>query len=344
MEGQVLDDKAVPKNDIPTQVIKRFSGFLCKPISELINDCIVEDVWPDSLKIESVTPVPKVPNPKSANDLRKIAGLPNLSKFMEKIIVKYDQMESFQIFDQCFPTKKRTIFSENQPFFSEKLEKLKRQKCREFSKNRKSKKILGIQNIYRKKLLDAKKAYYRKRIHALRSSNPKAWYKNIKHLVGEDSSDKRVDVEDIKDFSDEEQCEMIADKFAEVSYRYEPLRRDKIIFPAFSKEDVPVISEGNVLNVLKVLDVSKSTRKSDIPAKILKIFSSKICKPLTKIVNNCICQGFWPELFKTEIVTPVPKVPVPKTKDDLRKISGSMNLNKVMEKIVCPLIVEDMRI
>ena len=54
-------------------------------------------------------------------------------------------------------------------------------------------------------------------------------------------------------------------------------------------------------------------------------------------------QGLWPELFKSEIVTPVPKVPVPKTRDDLRNISGLMNLNKVMEKIICPLIVEDMK-
>ena len=55
----------------------------------MINDCIAEGVWPDFLKIESVTPVPKVNNPQSANNLRKIAGLPNLSKVMEKIIVKY---------------------------------------------------------------------------------------------------------------------------------------------------------------------------------------------------------------------------------------------------------------
>ena len=48
-------------------------------------------------------------------------------------------------------------------------------------------------------------------------------------------------------------------------------------------------------------------------------------------------------MFKSEIVTPVPKVPVPKTRDDLRNISGLMNLNKVMEKIICPLIVEDMK-
>ena len=55
----------------------------------MINDCIAEGVWPDFLKIESVTPVPKVNNAQSANNLRKIAGLPNLSKVMEKIIVEY---------------------------------------------------------------------------------------------------------------------------------------------------------------------------------------------------------------------------------------------------------------
>ena len=82
-------NKSVPKNDIPTKILKRFANHLCRPIAELINACIREGCWPDFLKIESVTPVPKVPHPQSANDLRKIAGLPNLSKIMAKIIVKY---------------------------------------------------------------------------------------------------------------------------------------------------------------------------------------------------------------------------------------------------------------
>ena len=124
---------------------------------------------------------------------------------------------------------------------------------------------------------------------------------------------------------------------------YEPLRRDKILFPSFSTEDFPVFTEFNVLEAIKALDSSKSTRKSDIPAKVLKIFAGKICKPLTKIVNNCIQQGVWPSVYKTEIITPVPKVTNPQSIDDLRNISGLMNLNKVLEKLVCPLIVQDMK-
>ena len=73
--NKVTANKSVPRNDIPTKVLKRFSGMLCEPIADLINDCIAEGVWPDFLKIESVTPVPKVTNPKSANELR-LLGCP----------------------------------------------------------------------------------------------------------------------------------------------------------------------------------------------------------------------------------------------------------------------------
>ena len=161
--------------------------------------------------------------------------------------------------------------------------------------------------------------------------------------MGNEAHEEVIEVEDIKELSDTEQMEKIADKFAGVSNLYEPLRRDKINFPTFSFEDIPVISEQRVLEVLENLNISKSTRKSDIPARILKRFAKRICGPLTKIVNNCICQGIWPDIFKMEYVTPVKKVPNPQNIDDLRNISGLLNLNKVMEKIVCSFMVEDMK-
>ena len=64
--------KSVPKNDIPTKILKRFASHLCEPIAALINDCIREGCWPDFLKIESVTPVPKVPHPQSAKLWRRL--------------------------------------------------------------------------------------------------------------------------------------------------------------------------------------------------------------------------------------------------------------------------------
>ena len=41
------------------------------------------------LKVETVTPVPKVSSPQTVDDLRKICGLLNLSKILEKAVCKY---------------------------------------------------------------------------------------------------------------------------------------------------------------------------------------------------------------------------------------------------------------
>ena len=64
-----------------------------------------------------------------------------------------DQMETFQnellnMFTESFPLKSKTFFSETQPFYTEKLAKLKRKKQREFYKHRRSNKYLALDIDY----------------------------------------------------------------------------------------------------------------------------------------------------------------------------------------------------
>ena len=51
-------------------------------------------------------------------------------------------------------------------------------------------------------------------------------------------------MDDIKDYSDEQQAELIADRFAEVSCEYEPLDRQKIDFPPFTNSEIPSFTES----------------------------------------------------------------------------------------------------
>ena len=79
------------------------------------------------------------------------------------------QMECFQnllykIFDISFPVKSKTIFNETEPFFTEKLIKLKRLKCRKFNKRRMAAEYQSLNNIYKQELSKAKKYYYREKI------------------------------------------------------------------------------------------------------------------------------------------------------------------------------------
>ena len=73
--------------------------------------------------------------------------------------------------------------------------------------------------------------------------------------------------------------------------------------------------------------------KGDVPARILKHFAKEISIPVTHVINTSIRQGCWPDIFKLEIVTPVPKVYPPKNIDDLRNISGLLNLDKLQKNL-----------
>ena len=91
------------------------------------------------------------------------------------------------------------------------------------------------------------------------------------------------------------------------------------------------------------MNTNKSCRKTDVPVRVFKTFANILSGPLTVIVNNCIRNGIWPDYLKHEIVTPIPKIPQPKVIDDLRNISGLMNINKILEKVTCKMVVSDMR-
>merc|ERR1712079_931109 len=91
---------------------------------------------------------------------------------------------------------------------------------------------------YNVELKKAKHSFYAKKVKQLKSSNSKQWWTQIKKLVKMDNKDEKVEVEEIKHLSDEDQVNIIAQHFAKVSQEYEPLNKDDIKFPPFKSEDI----------------------------------------------------------------------------------------------------------
>ena len=98
-----------------------------------------------------------------------------------------------------------------------------------------------------------------------------------------------------------------------------------------------------ILSVLRYLKINKAAPQGDVPAKVFKRFAEQLSGPIALLVNDCIEQGSWPEFLKMETVTPVPKIKIPKTPDDVRKIACLLNLNKILEKMICEHLVEDLK-
>ena len=83
-------------------------------------------------------------------------------------------------------------------------------------------------------------------------------------------------VESIKHLSDEEQAEVIADKFCRVSQEYEPLMKEDIEVPQFDVSTYPSFLPSDVQKHLEKIKTNKSVPPGDIPPKLVKMFTAEI--------------------------------------------------------------------
>ena len=155
---------------------------------------------------------------------------------------------------------------------------------------------------------------------------------------------EQLNVESINHMTDVQQVEAIANEFAKArNVGFTPLRKEDILIHAFSECDIPVISVEKVKLHLSQLKTKTSQLDDDIPSRVLKVFSSQIAVPLTNIINTSIKRGEWPDCWKTEYATPIPKEFPIKDINSLRNISGLKTCDKIAEKIISELIIEDMK-
>ena len=79
--------RSIIPGDLPSPIIKEFIVELAKPYSDLFNTILQTASWPQQFKVEHVTPIPKIPQPQSEDDLRPISLTAFPSKVLEQFIV-----------------------------------------------------------------------------------------------------------------------------------------------------------------------------------------------------------------------------------------------------------------
>ena len=242
------------------------------------------------------------------------------------------------------PEKLRRFSSDDKPWFTSQLKKLDRRRRREYNLNRRSKKYLQLHKLFNKKVLLAKKQFKSKMIDDILVAKSSQWYSKLKRVTNYEKKEAEyIQVEQISQLSDIAQAEAIANNFSEISNQYKPLQRNQIETPLIPSHSVPKFTPTKVRTYLQSIKTNKSSPPGDIPAKIIKEFAMFLSIPVADIINSGISLGEWPKIYKHEIITPVPKQFPPETIDMLRPISNLLNLNKIMEKIVCEMIVDDMK-
>ena len=138
-----------------------------------------------------------------------------------------------------------------------------------------------------------------------------------------------------------ESAERIAEHFAKISQLYQPLDVSRL--PKYVKDiiedtiypfELPILTEEEVWDKMEHAKKPKGGVPGDLPKKIIKEFSPELATPASTIFQNIINQQEWPSTWRTEYGIPLQKVKEPDNEDQLRIISLTPFLSKIMEKFV----------
>ena len=260
------------------------------------------------------------------------------ANFLQSILV--NQLNNF------LPEKTFKLSSDDKAWITAEIKDLDRKKKREFAKNRRSEKYVRLKHQYDNKVESSKQTYYENVVKDLKDSQPGQWYSKLKRISNlEITKENDIIVDELDGLNKTEQAEQIANAFSEISNQYQEINYNRLDFTKISSDTnqtAPTITAYQVFLILQQIKTNKATIKGDIPAKILKEFAVEISEPLSFVINNAIKEGVYPDIFKAEKITPVPKVHPPTKVKELRKISGTLNLSLITEKVLSDWMNEDM--
>ena len=98
------------------------------------------------------------------------------------------------------------------------------------------------------------------------------------------------------------------------------------------------VTEENVFNMLDRLKPT-ATGLDGLPAWFLKVSAPVLSAPLAALFNQSIVSGVVPQQWKTAVITPVAKVPIPIIESDYRPISITPVLSRLIERRIVTTFV-----
>ena len=104
--------------------------------------------------------------------------------------------------------------------------------------------------------------------------------------------------------------------------------------PEFSQLAEFSISDKKILTITRNLNPNKAHGWDEISVRMIKICDVSLVKPLKLILENCLCQGIFPEVWKKANIVPVHKKNEKNMKTNYRPISHLPIFGKVLEKLI----------
>ena len=233
------------------------------------------------------------------------------------------------------------LSSFDQPFFTEKLRSLRRERQREYQRSGKSEKYKLLKNTFDEIFRIEAHKYKTKVINEVKEGKRGSAYKAIRKLASNSFEDRSFSLPSHTEvnLSPQESAEVLADHFSYISQEFQPL--DVASLPPCVKDELlnstvqgPVLQEHEVYERIRTAKKPDSSVPGDLPKKVVITFAAELASPITKIFNAITSQGEYPRQWVIEHQTAIPKVYPPEYEDQLRNISGTPLFSKIYESFL----------
>ena len=107
-------------------------------------------------------------------------------------------------FDDFFPKRTLKISNNDQPWMTQKLNKLDRQRKRTYHKQRRSLKWKKLEKQFKIEMKQAKTNFYTKMVADLKEKEPSKWYKAVKRMTSYENKEEQLTVDKISHLTDQE--------------------------------------------------------------------------------------------------------------------------------------------
>ena len=238
------------------------------------------------------------------------------------------------LMDDCFQWRTTTRREDEEPWVDDFLKKLWKRRRKVYDRD-------GRSTLWRTLSRKASKRYAKRMAKFLELQK--------KNLTGGEASRRFFKLvknysscEKPKDFDvralypgkeDREVAEKLADHFTTISAEFDGLDQGG---PPTGDDNVPLpqLTTDQVATRLRIFKKPRGTVRGDIFPGLVTKHNVLLAAPLTHIYNAISSTGQWPSGWKTEFVTPIPKIPHPQSANDLRNISCTLLISKVYESFL----------
>ena len=191
-----------------------------------------------------------------------------------------------------------------------------------------------IRSLVQKAIRSSKRRFIDEKLNS--EQNTKEWWQTVKQITNGKSS------KPIPDYMVIEGDRVSSKQLGEnLNIYYKSVGGEAVETTNSSSSSIPssrvpldLLSLGEVKQLLRKLDTSKSTSCEDFPTWVSKEGMEDMCVPVQDIINSMLVTKQYPDFWKRAQITPLPKNSCPTMHKDFRPVSLLHHLGKVCEQVI----------